>query len=146
MKKRQTFSVKVAPKKRNKVGPSPFDREAIEREVADIVEAALQGQTRVVSLGPLVFFSNGDGEAWVIEVNGNAAPLCRGFEPLELEVRDTPTGGFAIGWPNRYSFEGAAFVVSSREGNRTALIFNYPVRQIEETLARARALLGGAQG
>jgi hypothetical protein len=52
---------------------------------------AQEQESRVVTLGPLVFFSTETGDAWMLEPEGGLALcLARDGEPLPVEIQETP--------------------------------------------------------
>lgn len=73
----------------------------IRREAAHIVERALRGESRVVSIGPLVFFSTPAGDAWMLDpADGLARCLARDGSPpnAALGDRTSTPGPFLISW------------------------------------------------
>ncbi len=108
------------------------------REEMDyIVQAASRGDARIVSVGGLVFFSTGDGDAWLLDVEDNLA-LClmRGFERCEVEVQDGAET-FSIRWDSTFAIEEGCFLVASQSGKATAYP-GYPTSALERAIQRAR--------
>ncbi len=57
---------------------APFDMPAIRREIDYIIGRVLRLEGRVVSLGPLIFFSTDSGDAWMLDPSdGGASCLAR---------------------------------------------------------------------
>jgi len=112
---------------------------SIAGEVSYIISRAQAEDSRVVSLGPLVFFSSATGDAWVLEPEGRLALcLARAGEPLQVEIQETPET-FAIGWTSEYRIEGGHFIYWSSDGRETA-VYGYPTAQIERQSTEPRNL------
>lgn len=109
----------------------------LRKEMDYIVQAASRGDARIVSVGGLVFFSTGDGDAWLLDVEDNLA-LClmRGFERCEVEVQDGAET-FSIRWDSTFAIEEGCFLVASQSGKATAYP-GYPISALERAIQRAR--------
>jgi len=71
-----------------------FDVPAIMREVDYVVGRALQQDSRVVTFGPLVFFSTQTGDAWVLDpADRFATCLARGGSRLPFRPISQYTAG-----------------------------------------------------
>jgi hypothetical protein len=102
---------------------------SIAGEVSSIIRLAQEQESRVVTLGPLVFFSTETGDAWMLDPeDGLALCLAREGEPLPVEIRETAET-FAIGWNSQYLIRDGLFVVRTSDGRETA-IYGYPTDQI----------------
>jgi hypothetical protein len=108
-----------------------FDAAAIRKEVAYIVRRARARDTRVVSFGPLVFFSTATGDAWMLDPeDGAPVCLCRdGEAEIPVQVEDLGEQ-VAIRWECEYRIEGDAFTFAESGGRLTAIL-GYPGREIE---------------
>jgi hypothetical protein len=73
-------------------------------EVDDNAAQAAAGECRVVSPGPLVFFSTTTGDALLLDSQDSLA-LCLVHEAARLPVTETP-GRFAIEWNGAFQVEG----------------------------------------
>jgi hypothetical protein len=103
---------------------------SIAGEVSYIIRKAQELEGRVVTLGPLVFFSTETGDAWMLDPQESLALcLARGGEPLPVEIKETPTT-FAIGWNSQYRIEGGFFIYATPDGRETA-VSGYPAVEIE---------------
>jgi hypothetical protein len=97
------------------------------REIASIQRRAADHDGRVVSIGPLVFFSTDTGDAWLLEpADSLACRLAIGGDALDVDFEESGTG-FAIGWQGRYHIEGEAFMYVDSAAGRRITIFGYPV-------------------
>jgi len=91
---------------------------------------AAQRQSRIVTIGPLVFFSTESGDAWLLDPSDQlAAPLARDGDPLSVEITERDTS-FTIAWKGQYQIDGAAFVYAEKGSGRVRTILGYPTRRI----------------
>lgn len=102
----------------------------ITNEANYIIERAQKYDARVVSLGPLVFFSTETGDAWVLDpADSLALCLARDGECQSFTITETATR-FAIDWQANYQIEGNQFMVLEKSG-QTRTITGYPLRDIK---------------
>jgi hypothetical protein len=100
------------------------------KEVRSIQHRAAEHAGRIVSIGPLVFFSTDTGDAWILEpADQLAARLAVGGDPLPVDIEETDTD-FTIGWQGRYRFDGDTFVYEDKQSRRLNAIRGYPVKQL----------------
>ena len=100
------------------------------KEVRSIQHRAAEHSGRIVSIGPLVFFSTDTGDAWLLEPADHlAARLAVGGDPLPVHIEETKTN-FAVGWQGRYRFDGDTFIYEDNQSRRLTAIRGYPVRQL----------------
>lgn len=106
-------------------------------EVDYIVARAAAGESRVVSLGPLVFFSTATGDAWLLDAQDSLA-LCLAREAagLSITITETPER-FAIEWGGTFQIEGDLMTFADNLGGMRT-IFGYPTREIKEAIQRAK--------
>jgi len=111
---------------------------SVTRETDYIVGRAIAGDSRVVSLQPLVFFSTPTGDAWMLDAEDSLAlPLAAAGARLPFSITET-TDRFAIEWAGRFRIDGERMIfVDNAATVRT--IIGYPTREIAAALARARA-------
>lgn len=93
----------------------------ITNEANYIIERAQKSDTRVVSIGPLVFFSTQTGDAWVL-VPADSLALClaRAGERQSFTINETPAQ-FAIDWQVNYQIEGDQFIIFEKSGQTRAI-------------------------
>src|SRR5206468_12682355 len=101
----------------------------IAAEVDYIIGKAREGDGRVVTLGPLVFFSTATGDAWALDPEDGLA-LCLARERSACafhieETRDT----FSVEWTHEYRIDGKTMMFVDRIGN-SKVVFGYPTRDI----------------
>jgi hypothetical protein len=98
-------------------------------EAANIIRRAQNRDARVVSLGPLVFFSTESGDAWMLgPKDGLAVCLARDGQAQPYTIVETDNT-FGIDWQFEYLIEHDAFVVWERSGTLRRIL-GYPVREI----------------
>jgi hypothetical protein len=107
------------------------------KEVHTIQRRAADHDGRIVSIGPLVFFSTDTGDAWMLEPEDHlAVRLARGGDPLPVLIEETEQR-FVIGWQGRFHFDGDTFVYEDNESGRLNAIRGYPVKQIQRVISAA---------
>ena len=99
-------------------------------EVRSIQRRAAEHDGRIVTIGPLVFFSTDAGDAWLLEpADGLAARLAVNGEPLPVHIEETETS-FAIGWQGHYGIDGSRFVYEDAVSHRLVAVEGYPVQRL----------------
>jgi hypothetical protein len=108
----------------------------ITQEADYIIERAQMYEARIVSLGPLLFFSTETGDAWLLDPADHLA-LCLAHEGERqpFEISET-AHQFAINWQANYQIEDNQFIILERSG-RVRSIIGYPVRELEQSTRRA---------
>jgi hypothetical protein len=107
------------------------------REVDHIVARAAQFDSRVVTLGQLVFFSAASGDAWMLDPeDGLALKLAEAGNRNRAKIVET-ANRFAIEWTASYRLDGEAFVVMDGSGQR--IILGYPVQEVAVASSSASA-------
>ena len=100
-------------------------------EVRYIQRRAIARDGRVVAVGPLILFSTGTGDAWVLDSSDHfAAQLARDGQIEPIDITETSTA-FAIDWPGSYRIEGPAFVYIDRRSGRVSTIIGYPTHLLK---------------
>jgi hypothetical protein len=100
------------------------------KEVRTIQNRAAEHAGRIVSFGPLVFFSTDTGDAWMLEPADHlAARLAAGGDPLPVLIEETQTN-YTIGWQGRYRIDGDTFIYQDNKSGRLNAIRGYPVKQL----------------
>jgi hypothetical protein len=102
------------------------------KEIKSIQGRAAEHDGRLVTLGPLVFFSTETGDAWMLDPSEQlAARLARSGDPEPIDFRETDTN-YAIGWKGTYRIDGGAFVYTDRKSGRVTAITGYPTAKIAQ--------------
>ncbi len=106
------------------------------REVDYIIARAAQFDSRVVTLGQLVFFSTASGDAWMLDPeDGLALKLAEAGIRNPAKVVET-ADRFTIEWTASYRLDGEAFVTIDGSGQR--VILGYPVQEVALAQRRIR--------
>src|SRR5262249_11892003 len=89
---------------------------------------AARYDARIVTLGRLLLFSTGTGDAWSLAPSDQlATPLARDGDVLPVHIKETDTN-FAIGWAGAYRIDGAAFVYWDKDSSNIRTILGYPTQ------------------
>ena len=126
-------------KARHQPGNQRQTRESLNlaKEVRTIQHRAADHDGRIVSIGPLVFFSTNTGYAWMLAPADHlAVRLALAGDPLPVLIEETEER-FAIGWLGRFHFDGDEFVYEDSESGRVTAIRGYPVKQLLRVLSAA---------
>jgi hypothetical protein len=125
------------PKDRQQTREVRSDKVSVAGEAEYIVARAMAEDARVVSLGPLVFFSTVTGDAWVLDAEDNLAlQLATAGTRLAFAITETPER-FAIEWAGTFRIEGERMILADNTG-RLRTIIGYATREIAAALGRAR--------
>jgi hypothetical protein len=110
---------------------------SINGEADYIVARAMAREGRIVSVGPLVFFSTATGDAWMLDAEDSLS-LCLAVdgERQPATIVETPER-FAVEWTGTFRIEGEVMVFADHAGG-SRTILGYPTREIVTALARAR--------
>lgn len=85
-------------KKHRKISRLTGRKVSIQREADYITDCAARRDARVVTIGPLLFFSTDTGDAWALEPeNGMARCLARDGKRLPSGIQET-RDNFAVEW------------------------------------------------
>ncbi len=114
-----------------------WEEVSITKEADYIVARAMAEDARVVSLGPLIFFSTATGDAWAFDAEENLAlQMAAARTRLAFTISETAER-FAIEWAGTFRIEGDVMTFAHNTGGSRTII-GYPSREIVAALARAR--------
>jgi hypothetical protein len=100
-------------------------------ETRHIISLAEDCNSRVVTLGTLLFFSTETGDAWVLDPGDNLA-LCLARDGVEQHFTITEDAvRFSIEWNAQYRIDGDAFTVIEKSG-QVKTILGYPTAYISD--------------
>lgn len=106
-----------------------------------MVGRAAARDSRVVTLGPLVFFSTDTGDAWMLDPVDNLA-LCLARDGAAVPTSITESEErFAVEWTHSYDIDDDVINVVDRSG-RSRAILGYPTREIGRAILRMQSLGG----
>ena len=108
-------------------------------ETKYICKLASKGESRVIGLGQLVFFSTWTRDAWMLDWEDELAIcLMKDGAAQPFEVGETASQ-FAIRWQGRYHIEEALFTYIDNQLPTYARTINgYPTEVINQTIDRLR--------
>ena len=99
------------------------------KEAQRIQKCALRGVSRVVRLGPIIFFC-ANRDAWMLDPEDHFARcLMRDGEKLPLGIIEHRKQ-FSVEWNADYEVEGEVFTVRVRTGSIRSIV-GYPTRHLE---------------
>jgi hypothetical protein len=102
------------------------------KAIKSIQGRAAEHDGRLVTFGPLVFFSTETGDAWMLDPSEQlAARLARSGDPEPVDFRETDTN-YALSWKGTYRIDGGAFVYTDRKSGRVTAITGYPTAKIAQ--------------
>ena len=108
----------------------PVGKSSFLKEAKYIQKSALQGYSRVVKFGPIIFFC-ANRDAWMLDPEDHFARcLMRDGQKLPLGITENRRQ-FLIEWDADYQIEGDVFTVAERSGSVRSII-GYPTRVIED--------------
>jgi hypothetical protein len=108
----------------------PPGKSSYVKEARRIQKCALRGDTRVVKIGPIIFFC-ANGDAWMLDPEDHLARcLMRDGEMLPHGITETREQ-FQVEWNADYQMDGEVFTVAERNGAIRSII-GYPVHVIED--------------
>ena len=101
-------------------------------EARSIQFAAQRGETRLVKLGPIVFFSSSGGDAWMLDPEDQSAVcLARDHVPRPIPIQETDSK-LLIEWNADYSIQGETFTYTERNSPSVRTVVGYPTAEIEQ--------------
>lgn len=107
------------------------------REARHIAGCAARGEIRIVTIGPLLFFSTETCDAWVLDPGDQMARcLVREGMTSSFGITETPEQ-FAVEWTATYQIEGELMIFTYGTG-RTSIVAGYPVDEIRRAVNAAR--------
>jgi hypothetical protein len=100
-------------------------------EARDIQNSAATGWARVVKLGPIIFFSAPNRDAWMLDPEqGLAVCLAHEGAPRPIPIQETSVK-LQIAWDAEYRIEGELFMVTRRGHSAASVFVGYPTAEIE---------------
>ena len=109
----------------------------ITREVQYVGDLAVRNDSRIVTLGPLILFSTGTGDGWMLDPEDHLAVcFARAGSRLPVNIGETDER-FAIEWTHAYQIDGQLITFIEPSG-RAKTIQGYPTREIEQAIRRTQ--------
>jgi hypothetical protein len=98
-----------------------------------VADRASRYDSRIVTLGPLVFFSTETSDAWMLDPEDQlAACLVRDGSGLPVSIQETDER-FAIEWTHAYQIDDDLMTFVDRCGSAKT-VCGYPTREIEQAI------------
>jgi hypothetical protein len=105
------------------------DQTTYTKEAVRVQKCALRGDTRVVRLGPIIFFC-ANRDAWMLDPEDHLARcLARDGQAFPLGIIENGKQ-FGVEWNAHYEINGEFFQVADNSG-RVRAILGYPVGELE---------------
>ena len=127
--------LKIRRPKKSKSTVRRLSREqiSIRGEIDYIIKRAAESNSKLVTLGSLLFFSTGTGDAWLLDPeDGLSLCLARDGAPVPVQVLETEQS-FSIGWESKFAIDGELFIVTEKNG-RVRSIMGYPTKEIARAI------------
>ncbi len=107
---------------------------AIER----IQKAAAKRKEEFFELGVFIFFSNAEGDAWLLEVtDSDAIQLARGGELIDARIEENPET-IEVNWTHTFAVRNKQFVLTSYEDQAQSQPGNVPTQRIASAVRRMK--------
>lgn len=105
-------------------------------EIDKIRAAAAKKQTVLLEMGVFIFFSDQEGDAWVLEVTeSDAVQVAAGGEPLDIEMSENPEL-IEINWSHTFALrDRRLYLKGYADGQETELV-HAPTQQINAAKKR----------
>lgn len=115
------------------MGPQTLSlRGAIEK----LQESAAKKEPVLRELGVFVFFSDTNGDAWVLEVSdSDAVQVAEAGRPLEIELEENPET-IEINWSHTFALHNKRLLVTTYADRQEIELGNAPVQQINAAIKR----------
>jgi hypothetical protein len=99
-------------------------------EVRYIQQHAAAADGRVFSLGQLMLFSTGTGDAWLPDRSDQlTVRLARDGRPEPVDIQESDAN-FAVTWKGHCRIDGAAFIYLDLVSGKLATILGYPTSKL----------------
>ncbi|WP_028582700.1 YecA family protein [Desulfogranum japonicum] len=106
--------------------------------IEQIQRAAVSHKEDFFELGVFIFFSNGNGDAWLLEVSeSDAIQLARDGELLEVPIEETPET-IEVNWSHTFAIENKQLCLTSYEDKNRYPLDNVPTQRISAAIRRMK--------
>lgn len=109
---------------------------SLQGEIKKIQEAAA-GKLKIMrELGVFVFFSDEQGDAWVLEVtDSDAVQVASGGKPIEIDLEENPET-IEINWTHTYALRDKRLFLTDYANKQEAELATAPTQQINAAIKR----------
>ncbi|MFN2353366.1 MAG: SEC-C metal-binding domain-containing protein [Desulfopila sp.] len=120
---------KAAPKV-NKTQPPKEQRLTLGDTIAAFQEQASQKNEVIQHVGVFLFYADGMGDAWVLELtDSDCIQIAAGGRPLEVPLEETEET-IVMDWSHSFSFKNKALQVTSHKNKTTEILANAPSQKL----------------
>lgn len=132
MKKRKLQRARKMKQQRSNVKITSQKEVNILEEAKYIIKCAMDGISKLVSLGPLIFISTYNGEAWILEPKDNLA-LClvNRFRIQPYNIKETKDS-LAIEWTSNFQVDTEKFTIF--KDGKASMFFDFPVEEFQHAI------------
>lgn len=118
------------------VSPMAQMKVSLLAEIEKIQHAAVDKKQRLRELGVFIFFSQENGDAWVLEVSdSDAVQVAAGGKALEPPVDENPET-IEINWSHTFSLKDRQLILTSYKDKSEAELADAPTQQINAAIRR----------
>lgn len=105
-------------------------------QIQNIQDMAREKSQVVRDHGVFIFFSNSDGDAWMLEVAGmDGLQVARAGDPLDIELEENPET-IEINWSHTWVIRNKSFFLTSYEDKKETELVNASSQQINAARIR----------
>ena len=107
-------------------------------EIDKIQQAAVTKKEKIREVGVFIFFSNNDGDAWLLEVtDGDAVQVAGAGEVLDVPIDENPKT-IEVNWSHMFKIRDRQFFLTAYADNSETRLENVPTQQINAAMRRIR--------
>lgn len=113
-------------------------RITLKASIDTIQQAAKDGVEKFFELGVFIFFSNANGDAWLLEVTDqDAVQVAQGGEPLDIPIEeDSET--IEINWTHIFELKNRQLYLTAYEDKKEIRLDDAPTQQINAVIRRIK--------
>ncbi len=105
-------------------------------EIEKIQRAAVDKKERLRELGVFIFFSQDNGDAWVLEVSdSDAVQVAEGGRALDAPVDENPET-IEINWSHTFALQDRKLMLTSYQDQKETELAGAPTQQINGAIRR----------
>jgi hypothetical protein len=118
--------------------PSPMAQMKVSlmSEIEKIQRAAVDKKERLRELGVFIFFSQDNGDAWLLEVSdSDAVKVAEGGRALEAPVDENPET-IEINWSHTFALQDRKLLLTGYQDQKETELAGAPTQQINAAIRR----------
>jgi hypothetical protein len=118
------------------VSPMEQIRISLLGEIEKIQTTAADKKKKFHELGVFIFFSDENGDAWVLEVTeSDAVQVAKNGESIAIELDENPDT-IEINWSHTYTLRDKRFFLKAYADKKETELVNAPAKQIKAAIKR----------